>query len=351
MTEADAGQAGRELSRLGAAKGGRARASVLTAEERSELARKAVQARWQKSGKPAASPSSSDKKQAPPPPPVPGDTLPYSMFPGTLRLGDVSLQCHVLNDGRRVFTQGEVVRALTGGTDSSNLNRYLSRIGGFDASALPTTPFQFRVPGNPQPATGYEATLLIEICEAYLNARDLGLLRSGQGKLAQAAEVIIRACAKVGIIALIDEATGYQEVRAKHALQIKLQAFIADEMQEWAKMFPDEFWYELARLEGIHYSPRHRPLRWGKYVMMFVYDAVDPDVGQELRSINPNPAFLHNHHQWLKKHGQDSVRHQIGQVVGVMKTCNSMDEFRRKFAHVFKRSPLQLELAGIDWTT
>ena len=44
-------------------------------------------------------------------------------------------------------------------------------------------------------------------------------------------------------------------------------------------MFPDEFWFQLARLDGIHYSPRARPLRWGKYVMMFVYDAVDADIG------------------------------------------------------------------------
>jgi hypothetical protein len=46
----------------------------------------------------------------------------------------------------------------------------------------------------------------------------------------------------VGIIALVDEATGYQKVREKQALQLKLQAFIAEDMQEWAKLFPDEFW-------------------------------------------------------------------------------------------------------------
>jgi hypothetical protein len=34
------------LSRLGASKGGKARAAKLTAEERREIARKAAQARW-----------------------------------------------------------------------------------------------------------------------------------------------------------------------------------------------------------------------------------------------------------------------------------------------------------------
>ena len=102
----------------------------------------------------------------------------------------------------------------------------------------------------------------------------------------------MRACAKTGIIALIDEATGFQKVRAQHALQLKLQAFIADELQDWARMFPDEFWYELARLEGVKYSPRHRPLRWGRYIMMFVYDAVDEEVGKVLREKNPKSEIF-----------------------------------------------------------
>ena len=56
-------------------------------------------------------------------------------------------------------------------------------------------------------------------------------------------------------------------------------------------MFPDEFWFELARLEGIHYSPRSRPLRWGKYVVMFVYDAIDENIGKALRKKNPDPHY------------------------------------------------------------
>ncbi len=106
----------------------------------------------------------------------------------------------------------------------------------------------------------------------------------------------MRACARVGIIALIDEATGYQEIREKRALQAKLRAFIADQMGEWVKRFPDDFWYELARLEGIRYSQRNSPLRWGKYVMAFVYDAIDrmSDSGSA-RSIGT--AHGHNHHQ------------------------------------------------------
>ena len=207
---------------------------------------------------------------------------------------------------------------------------------------------QFAIPGRKQLAHGYEAMLLIEICDLYLTARDQGLLKQSQKKLAKEAEIVVRACAKVGLIALIDEATGYQEVRAKRALQLKLQAFIADDMQEWARMFPEEFWLELARLEGTRYSPRNRPLRWGKYVMMFVYDTIDPDVGRELRKLNPDPHFRKNHHQWLKQHGREKVNNQVQQVIAIMKLCDDMKDFRKKFAKVFQKGPLQLSLDGID---
>jgi hypothetical protein len=331
----------KKWSELGASKGGRARANVLTAQERSEIARQAVRARWIKAGKlKEVEETNGDQTSVEAEPEEP--TLPFSLFRGTLKMGDLELECHVLDNFKRVLTQREVVRAISGGRESGNLSRYLERnpLTAKNFSAGPVIPFA--VPGSNVTAMGYEATLLIEICDKYLEARDKKLLRGRQYNLAAQAEIIIRACAKVGIIALIDEATGFQEVRAKNNLQLKLQAFIADDLQEWARMFPEEFWYELARLEGVHYSSRSRPLRWGRYVMMFVYDAIDPDVGKELRKKNPNPRFMRNHHQWLKQFGRDKVHDQIQRVVTIMKLCDDMDDFRGKFTRVFKKTPLQL---------
>jgi hypothetical protein len=64
--------------------------------------------------------------------------------------------------------------------------------------------------------------------------------------------------------------------------------------------------------------------------MMFVYDAINPDIGQHLREINPDPHYLKNHHQWMKKFGREKVRDQIMQVLPVMKLCTNMKEL----AHV-----------------
>jgi len=59
-------------------------------------------------------------------------------------------------------------------------------------------------------------------------------------KYADAADIVIRSFAKIGIIALIDEVTGYQEVRTKDALQMYLEKIIAKELAAWVKTFPDE---------------------------------------------------------------------------------------------------------------
>lgn len=345
-----ASAAARALSKKGASKGGRARASVLTPEERSRIAQEASRARWAKEGK-AASVSA----PAPPMPPeskatATGDDgdIPYSAFPGTVQMGDVALECHVLNDGRRVLTAREVVRALRGTTSSpTTIQRYLGRLPGYVPGMFDSRLIDFRIPGLPSSAIGFEATVLIEICDMYIAADEAGKLKSNQKNLARMAGVIMRSCAKTGIVALIDEATGYQKVRERRALQVKLQAFIAEEMQEWVTTFPEEFWQELARLEGIRYQARHRPLRWGQYVMRFVNDSIDPALGRKLREINPNPHFRQNHHQWLREFGRDKLHRQLGGVIAIMRDCKDMAEFKSRFERVFeKKNQLAFDL---DW--
>ena len=343
-------EAAKELSSRGARKGGMARAAVLTPDERREIATKAAKTRWAKQkGEPLPEDDDGQALKVLRQPDV--VSLPHqrvSHFHGEVSFGSLSVPCHVLDDGSRVIAQREVVKALTGQEKPSGLIGRLIGVAALEpyitADEIASKVIHFRLsgPGHQMLAHGYEATLLVEVCEAFLRARDDGALSEAQMKVARRADIILRSCARVGIIALIDEATGYQEVRQRNALQLKLQAFISDGIQEWAKLFPDDFWHELARLEHTRYSPRSRPLRWGKYVMAFVYDAVDEDVGRELREINPNPHFRKNHHQWLKTYGREKVRDHINQVIGVMKTCNDMYDFNQRFEYVFKKDPMQM---------
>lgn len=342
-------KAAKRLSALGASKGGAARANVLTPEERKEIAKKAVMARWAKGkgGQVSESPDQRDNQHKT------KDELrmlPLALFPGKLEMGNAEFSVYVLDNGKRVMAQREVVRVLTGHV-KGDLARYLesqSLRPYIDAQKLAEQTIQFSISGTQYKGTGYEATLLLDICDAYLRAREAGALAPNQQDIAKQAEIITRACAKVGIIALIDEATGYGPFKRKQEYQLKLQAFIAEDLQEWARMFPEEFWFELARLESIHYSPRNRPLRWGKYVMSFVYDAVDKDVGKKLREINPDPHFQQNHHQWLKEFGRQKVNDHLQRVIAVMKLCDNMEDFRKKFARVFQKTALSAQLS-FDW--
>lgn len=355
-----ASKAAKAMSALGASKGGKARANTMTPTQRSEIARKAVRARWAKAGK-LKNPSPTESLADEDIPPVSSEIseTPHALFSGVLKIGNVEIPCHVLSDGRRILHQRGMVTAIgmsRGGSSRGGGDRLahfvaqktLKDFVDSDLRAVTTDPIVFKMlRGNR--AYGYEAEVLADICEAVLAADEAGVLQDQQQHIAMQCLVLIRGFARIGIIALIDEATGFQKVRDRQALQLKLQAFIADELQEWARMFPEEFWFELARLESVHYSPRHRPLRWGRYVMMFVYDAIDPDIGQVLRAKNPNPHFLKNHHQWLKKYGRDRVAIQIAKVLTIMRLCEDIHEFKEKFAYVFKRSPLQLNFSDINW--
>ena len=331
-----------------AAQGGKARAQVLTPEERKAIARTAALARWGKTpgdGQASVSPGKVEKR---PKTAVSAPGMPVALFPGKLKMGDTEFAVYVLDNAKRVMAQREVVRVLTGHKETGKLASYLQALTPYiDADAIAQQTVQFSIPGTQYTGNGYEATLLLDICDAYLRAREdpTRKLTPRQQLIAKQAEIITRACAKVGIIALIDEATGYQQYRKKQELQLKIQAFIAEDLQEWALMFPQEFWFELARLEGVHYSPRSRPLRWGKYIMAFVYDAIDKDIGKELRKINPEPQKGKNHHQWLKEFGRQKVHDQIQKVVTIMKLCDNMEDFRQKFARVFKKSALENQLS------
>jgi len=77
-----------------------------------------------------------------------------------------------------------------------------------------------------------------------------GKLHHQQEHIAEQREILVRGFARVGIIALVDEATGYQEDRARDALAKILEAFIAKELRKWISTFPIDYYKELFRLRG-----------------------------------------------------------------------------------------------------
>ena len=193
-------------------------------------------------------------------------------------------------------------------------------------------------------AYGYAAELLPKVCEVMLRARDAGgVLLQQQQRLAKEADILMRGFAHVGIIALIDEATGYQYQRSRAALEEILEKFIAKELQPWAKRFPDEFYEEMFRLRGWPYDPESvkRPSYVGKLTNDLVYARLAPAILDELRAKNPPDAKgrrRHKHHQWLTDDiGHPKLREHLAAVVALEKAATSWDGFYRGIQRALPR--------------
>lgn len=79
-----------------------------------------------------------------------------------------------------------------------------------DLAARLRSPIVFIPTRSGRTAYGYEATVLADICDFMLRARDDGILTARQELLAAQCEILARGFMHVGIVALVDEATGYQ---------------------------------------------------------------------------------------------------------------------------------------------
>jgi hypothetical protein len=176
------------LSKAGASKGGKARASVLTPEERKRISQKAIRTRRAKAkGKPIDEIEQVSTPLEQPKSSVIIRSEPISLFQGELKIGGLAFSCHVLDNGKRVITQREVVRALTG-VASGNLPRYLTTTNlskYINLEQVASQTIDFAIPGTQFKATGYDANLLVDICDAYLKARDDNALNKQQIPLAK----------------------------------------------------------------------------------------------------------------------------------------------------------------------
>jgi P63C domain len=274
---------------------------------------------------------------------------------GILKLGDYELPCCVLDNKKRVLIQREVVYLLTG-TRKGNLPRYINAQGVQQFMPAHMRGEQhgksvLKFYAGSQIAHGYEAKDIIDICEGYLKAREAGTLNmKTQGHLALQSELIIRACAKVGIDALIDEATGYQDVRDADELQIKLKAYITEDLRQWTKTFPEEFFLQCYRLEGIEPPLRRKsyPKRFGRYIMRFVYDTMDKEIADWLRVNNPNPQGERHHHQWLTEDfGYPRLVRHLMTIIGIQRASTTMENFKENLyrAYPMARSQRNKRLA------
>lgn len=199
-------------------------------------------------------------------------------------------------------------------------------------------------------AHGFEAEDIVEICRMYMMARRANVLQSSQIHLAAQAEVIVLSLAKIGITALIDEATGFQEVRDRKALQALLDTYLRKEHAAWAKRFPDDFYKEMFRLKSWVYPTvgGARPGVVGIYTNDLVYERIAPGLLQELEKRNPKTEAGHRktkHHQWVTEDvGDPALTAHIHAVMGLMRASDSWEQFSRMMDRAYPKKGTQIPL-------
>lgn len=178
-------------------------------------------------------------------------------------------------------------------------------VSAFISNDLKVTATAIAYPARGGIAQGYRAELLPEICSAYVHGFLAGALRATQHHIAHHCAGVLRALAVTGIVALIDEATGYQELRAKDDLQRLVALYLRETPVEWLKTFPDDYYRELYRVLGLRYQPsqgRH-PRFIGVHTRHLLYDPIVPAaLWPELDRRNPFTTAHHRKtklHQWL----------------------------------------------------
>ena len=313
------------------AAGGKARAASMSPEERSESARKAALAKAEIKALPKATHGSADHP---------------------LRVGDMEIPCYVLEDGRRVLSLGGMIKALgmahgtAGGGEGDRMagfssTKSISPFVSNDLAAMIKSPVRFQSPTGGSPVTGYEATILADLCDAVLASRKAGALHYQQEHIAQQCEILVRGFARVGIIALVDEATGYQRERAKDALAKILEAWVAKELQPYVRTFPPEFYEEMFRLRGLPYppvNPKFRPQYFGLLTNDIVYERLAPGLLEDLkRQASKDEKKAHLHRRLTQEVGHPRLKEHLASVTTAMKLSDNYPDFIGKLNRIHPR--------------
>lgn len=278
-----------------------------------------------------------------------------------LQIGDLHIECYVLEDKKRVLLYADVQRAMgfaNGGSMVAGKNR-LELFGSRDRIRQFLTgttleklskPILFNKPAG-HAAYALEAEVLPQLCEAVVSAARMGILQEQQLFIAHQCEIILSGLTQVGIVALVDEATGYQRVREEEELKRILDAYIRPEHRPWVKSVPSEFFRELYRVYGWQYSNDNRGPRYaGKLVRSLVYRHLPRPVLPALDERNPtNSSYQRRfrHHQLLTEGiGLEHFKGQLSGVMALLRASTSKEEFARLYNRAYG-GQLELDLDAV----
>ena len=280
-----------------------------------------------------------------------------------LQLGELSIPCYVLEDGTRVFS-GRGIQKILGSTatsgkwlekfvNSDEISPYLAVkktgiLSVLDKLSNPIKFYRNSAGGSQSETYGYEVTLLIDICDAIISSSETG--KFNDKSIIKNANIIIRAVAKVGIIALVDEATGYdkEKKRAKDELQKFLKQFLSDEASKWVKTFEDSFFEMIYKMRGWNWNMTNkRPGVVGQWINNIVYERIAPLTLSTLNEKNPKNEKGYRkdkHHQFFTEDiGKPKLKEYLASVEALGRASNyNWDIFMELLDRAFPKQPQKI---------
>ncbi len=256
-------------------------------------------------------------------------------------LFDGKVDCYVLDDERRVISQRGIVRGISGGRESGSLDRYLTRLPlGFSDLKLGPEIEIITVHGSK--AIARNASDFVTICDAYVDAGLAGKLHPSQAHMAQICRGFQKSLQIVGVVALIDEATNYQAVRASDGLQSLFERLFRKQIADWSIKWKPSLIMAMCKLYGHPYDGGRIP-HWLSSPMSMIYETVLGEDGYaELKRRNKEPRFGSNHHQFLTDEVQGLLDDDLRTIELLANQSGSPDEFRRRLFSHYRKQPLQL---------
>jgi len=288
--------------------------------------------------------------------PSPTANLPKATHYGDLPINGIALSAAVV-DGKRLLSE----RSLANAFGIKGSGAYWNRKKTDNSSLLPeylsanylkpfiTDELQEKLAGAIEyislsgvKSRGVDATILSDVCDVYITAKKTldkrGVEFDNLTVVAENAYGMLKSFAKVGIIALVDEATGYETEREKNALQEFLEKFLAEERGKLIQLYPDEFFDAIFKMKGYTWrniNDGRKPQWMGHVINDVVYKRIAPKVLDMLREKNPvlNKKGYRKakHTQWIdSEYGHAKLKEHLKVVSALAKASRySWPEFKR----------------------
>ena len=309
---------------VGRAKGGIARAEALSSEQKHEIAKKAAAARW---GYKASHRGNFQEEFG------------------------IDIDCYVLDDASKtpVISQRGMGQAIgfsrrgsrfTVFASSQTMDGYIGR----ELREKIENPLVFQLPGAAAAspvsaqANGYDATILIDICNAILAAKAAGKLSGARyDKMIEQARIITVASAKSGIRQLVYALAGYDATREEIIAAFKL--YVQEEAKKYEPEFPPELYVQWHRLYGAPVPVRGKPWLFRHLTINHVYVPLARSNGKILELMRALKAQDGDRNkklfQFLNELGARALRMHLGRLLEITESSPDRIAYERKVTDRF----------------